>query len=103
MAQYIKHLANLNLPNPLPKLVTYGIKQFCVLIDNLNHTVHVAVELAHVDIAGYKLLRSGGELKLLGDCNTSPLMLLRRPCVLKLRFLESNRRSLLSREVGFRL
>jgi hypothetical protein len=59
VAQYIKHLTNLNLPNPLPKLVTYGIKQFCVLIDNLNHTVHVAVELAHVDIAGYKLLRRG--------------------------------------------
>jgi hypothetical protein len=53
MAQYIKHLANLNLPNPLPKLVTYGVKQFCVLVYDLNHAVNVAVELAHVDIAGY--------------------------------------------------
>ena len=53
MAQYIKHLANLNLPNPLPKLVTYGIKQFCVLVYNLNHAVHIAVKLAHVDIACY--------------------------------------------------
>ncbi len=62
MAQYVKHFPNLNLSNPLPELVTDRVEQFCVLVDNLNHAVNVAVELVHVNIASYKLLCCGGEL-----------------------------------------
>ena len=53
MAEYVEHLAYLYLSYPLPEFVTDCVEQFCVLVDHLNHAVHVAVKLGHVDVAGY--------------------------------------------------
>ena len=53
VAEYVEHLAHLYLSYPLPEFVTDRVEKFSVLVYHLNHAVHVAVKLGHVDVAGY--------------------------------------------------
>ena len=59
MRQNIKKVEQVTLIGLNVQFLAHGVKQLCVLINHLDHRVHVARKLAHIDFTLDEVLSCG--------------------------------------------